>query len=167
MQNFDREAAGRVEIERPRAVQAGRLWDLVAIVSQTLVDLVDPLLALLNETDMKAGWIFHFGAFCHAEQRQHQAVVVGQKAHGFARLRASVTLQAKVFFQEMMGFRNIGDGEIQVVELHAQASGVTGAALIRIHNLVQGSQFFAGASAESCFRATGWQLSPLRLKSRE
>jgi hypothetical protein len=31
-QNFDHEPAWRVEIERPRAVQAGRLWDLVAIL---------------------------------------------------------------------------------------------------------------------------------------
>jgi hypothetical protein len=155
MQNFDHEPAGRVEIERPCAVQAGRPWDLVPVLPQTLVDLVDPLLALLNEADMKARRIFHFGTFCHAEQRQHQAVVVGQEAHGFAWLRASVTLQAKVFFQEMMGFRNIGDGEIQVVEFHAQASGVTGAALIRIHSPVQGAQFFAGASTESCLRATG------------
>jgi hypothetical protein len=42
-----------------------------------------------------------------------------------------------------------------VVEFHAQASGVTGAALIRIHSPVQGAQFFAGASTESCLRATG------------
>ena len=31
-QNFDHEPARRVEIERPRAMQAGRLWDLVTIL---------------------------------------------------------------------------------------------------------------------------------------
>src|SRR5229473_723458 len=123
-EDFDHESAGSAEIERPGAVHAGRLRDLVAVLAQTLVDLVDSLLALLDEANMKPCRIFELGAFGHAEQGQYHAVVVGEEAHGFARLRACVTLQAKIFFQKAMGFRNIGDGEIQVVELHVGASAL-------------------------------------------
>src|SRR5713226_6087465 len=83
MENFNRKPSRGLEIERPRAMKAGWLCHVVPILPQTLVDFVDSFLALLDESNMKAGGILQLSPFCGSEQRQNHAVVVGQETHRF------------------------------------------------------------------------------------
>src|SRR6267154_2424998 len=58
-QNFDRKSSRSLKIKRPRPMHPSRLRHLVPILAQTLVDLVNPRLTLLDEPHMKARWIPH------------------------------------------------------------------------------------------------------------
>src|SRR5205085_12236964 len=106
----------------PGAVQTSWLYDLISVLTQTFVDLIDPLFALLDEANMKACWILHLSSFCRREERQNHAVVVGEKTHGFIRFSCSVAFQTEVLFQEAIRFQDIGDGQVQVVKLHTWSS---------------------------------------------
>ncbi len=64
MENFNRKPSRGLEIERPRAMKAGWLCHVVPILPQTLVDFVDSFLALLDESNMKAGGILQLSPFC-------------------------------------------------------------------------------------------------------
>src|SRR6266567_3945796 len=103
-------------------MKAGGLCNVIPVLPQTLVDLVDPLRALLDESNMKARGILQLSPFCGPEQRQNHAVVVGQETHRFARLPSSVALQTEVLFEEVVRFRNVGAGQVQVVDFHGWSS---------------------------------------------
>jgi hypothetical protein len=95
----------------------GRWRHIKPIALQTPVNLVDLLLALLGEADVKSSWIPHFGliANLHARQSEHHSVVIRQQGDIFV---STHSVEPKVFLEEFAGHEDVRHSEIQVVQIH-------------------------------------------------
>jgi hypothetical protein len=114
-QHLDGEPANsKKEVKGPRPMLSAGRRHVEAIVFQLLVDFVNPLLALLTETDVKSGGVFDlsFPTYLHARQREYHVVVVRQKAHVVV---ASHVPHSEVFFEEFAGFGYVDNREIEVI----------------------------------------------------
>src|SRR5262249_58782134 len=97
-QDLEGDPAGGNKVEGPRPVLSAGRRDLEPVILQPPVDLVHPLLGLLNEADVKGGGVLDFAlpTDLHAGEGEHHPVVVRQEGNVVI---ASQVLQPEVLFE--------------------------------------------------------------------
>ena len=98
-----------------------------AVVLQASVDLVHPLLVLLDEADVEVAGVLDGGRLAGPHQREGEAIVVEQQGEVAVFLPASdalagvgvdLSLEPEVRLEELPRLGDVGDGQMEMVEFH-------------------------------------------------
>ena len=122
-EHLDREPTWSAHVEVPRVRAAWRVG-IEAVRAQPFVQVIDGLLARLDETDVERRRIRQVGAAFH--QRQHQPGIVEEDAEAgvprvvdrCARVRVARRLEPEVGLEEPSRGLDVRDREIQVIHRH-------------------------------------------------
>src|SRR5260221_2657394 len=114
--HHDLEAPRRLEgARRAAALSAGR-FDVDPVLLEALVDLMPVRLARLDEADVERLWIAHCIGPRDPDQRQNEAVVIGEHVEVLVALAGRA--QAEVALEESPCRGHVVDRKMKVVELH-------------------------------------------------
>src|SRR5260221_7190154 len=114
--HHDLEAPRRLEGERPTAALSAGRFDVEPVLLEALVDLIHVRLARLDEADVERLWIAHCIGAPDPDQRQNEAVVIGEHVEVLVALAGRA--QAEVALEESPCRGHVVDRKMKVVELH-------------------------------------------------
>src|SRR5579859_2033974 len=109
--HLDDKSTWRAHIKCPGMRALWRI-SLKSVVYHALIDLVDSLIALLAKADVKR---FGIGDRTRFHQSERQPIVVEKYGES---LVAALVAQPKVLFEKLRSRRDIGNGQIDMVEFH-------------------------------------------------
>src|SRR5260221_14681145 len=163
--HHDLEAPRRLEGERPTAALSAGRFDVEPVLLEALVDLIHVRLARLDEADVERLWIAHCIGAPDPDQRQNEAVVIGEHVEVLVALAGRA--QAEVALEESPCRGHVVDRKMKEVELHRVdhprtgrptgpiISSVLSAPYAPCSDLRLGSNASRAARAAACFAASG------------
>src|SRR5260221_12409855 len=112
----DLEVPRHLEADRPTAALSAGRFDVEPVLLEALVDLIHVRLARLDEADVERLWIAHCIGAPDPDQRQNEAVVIGEHVEVLVALAGRA--QAEVALEASPCRGHVVDRKMQEVELH-------------------------------------------------
>ena len=116
MKHLDGKSAGSSEVEGPGPVHIPRLAGLDSCRLQLIVDIIDLVVRVLHEADVKIFGVGDFLRMVEIADGEHETGVIDQ--HDVSIRRLGDTAESEVLLKEIAGRRYIGNGKVDVIEIH-------------------------------------------------
>jgi hypothetical protein len=117
MKDLDGEAARSGKVKGPGPVHVLRLARLHSCLLEPVVDLVDPVIGILHEADVKPLRIGDLVHMVEITDREDETSVIRQY-HVVIR-RFSDAMESEVLLKKVASRRHVSDGQVDVIEFHS------------------------------------------------